>query len=218
MKVALIGATGGAGSELLRELTARGHDVTAVVRRPGALDGTSYPAVTQVVGDAYDLESLETAFAGAEAVVSAFNPGWTDPALYDRYRAGARTIQAAARNAGAKRLLIVGGAASLLGPDGRQIIDSVEFPEPYVGGVRAARDYLEELRPERGIDWVFLSPPLNYGPMGPTGRRGTYRTGTDEPVTDEHGTSEISGPDLALALVDELEVPRHHQQRFTVGY
>jgi putative NADH-flavin reductase len=218
MNVVLIGGSGGAGSELLRELTSRGHQVTAVVRRADAIDAGEYPGVTLAAGDAYDQESLEKAFAGADVVVSAFNPGWTDPELYDRYLAGARTIQAAARNAGVARLLVVGGAASLVGPDGRKIIETVDFPEPYAGGVRAAADYLDELRGEHDLDWVFLSPPLGYGPMGPTGRRGSYRTGTDRPVADEHGTSEISGPDLALAMVDEVEVPRHHRQRFTVGY
>jgi uncharacterized protein len=86
------------------------------------------------------------------------------------------------------------------------------------GGVRAARDYHAELPAESGIDWVFLSPPPGYGPLGPTERCGTYRTGGDTPVVDGDGHSAISGPDLALALVDELEAPRHHRQRFTVGY
>jgi len=218
MKVALVGGSGAVGAHLLRELASRGHQVTAVVRRPDAIDRAAYTAVMQVPGDAYDRGSLEKAFAGADAVVSAFNPGWTEPGLYDKFLTGARTIQWAARNAGVARLLVVGGAGSLLGEDGRQIIESMNVPEPYAGGVRAARDYHAELLGEADIDWVFLSPPLGYGPMGPTDRRGTYRTSGDTPVVDEHGHSTISGPDLALALVDELEIPRHHKQRFTVGY
>jgi uncharacterized protein len=218
MKVVLIGGSGAAGAELLRELVDRGHQVTAVVRRPDAIDPAAYPGVTLVPGDAYDQGSLEKAFAGADAVMSAFNPGWTEPGLYDKFMAGARTIQSAAKNAGVPRLLVVGGAGSLFGQDGRQIIESMNVPEPYAGGVRAARDYHAELLSEADIDWVFLSPPLGYGPMGPTERRGAYRAGADTPVVDQDGHSAISGPDLALALVDELEIPRHHRQRFTVGY
>jgi uncharacterized protein len=218
MKVVLVGGSGATGAHVLRELVSRGHQVTAVVRRPDAIDPAAYPAVTRIPADAYDQGSLEKAFAGADAVVSAFNPGWAEPGLYDKFLTGSRHIQAAAKNAGVARLLVVGGAGSLLGADGRQVIESMDVPEPYAGGVRAARDYHAELLGESAIDWVFLSPPLGYGPLGPAERRGTYRTGADTPVADEAGHSAISGPDLALALVDELEVPRHHQQRFTVGY
>jgi uncharacterized protein len=218
MNVTLIGGSGAVGADLLNELTTRGHTVTALVRRPDAIDPVEHPDVTQIHGDAYDPESLQPAFTGADAVISAFNPGWTEPGLYDKYLTGARTIQSAAKKAGVPRLLIVGGAGSLIGDDGRQLIESMKIPEPYAGGVRAARDYHHELLTEHDIDWVFLSPPLGYGPMGPTNRRGTYRTAEDTPVTDTDGHSAISGPDLALALVDELETPHHHQQRFTVGY
>lgn len=217
-RVALVGGSGAVGADVLRELVDRGHEVIAVVRRPGAIDASAYPSVAQVGGDAYDLESLEKAFTGAEVVVSAFNPGWTEPGLYGKYLDGARTIQSAAKNVAVGRLIVVGGAASLIGEDGRQVIESMDVPEPYAGGVRAARDYHEELLAERDIDWVFLSPPLGYGPMGPTERRGGYRVGADHPVVDADGHSAISGPDLALALVDEVETPRHHRQRFTVGY
>ena len=218
MKVTLVGGSGAVGTELLRELVSRGHQVSAVVRRPDAIDPAAYPEVTRVPGDAYDRGSLEGAFAGADAVVSAFNPGWAEPGLYGKFLTGSRAIQSAAKDAGVARLLVVGGAASLFGDDGRQIIESMNVPEPYAGGVRAARDYHAELLTEADIDWVFLSPPPGYGPLGPTEKRGTYRTSGDTPVVDKDGHSMISGPDLALALVDELEVPRHHRQRFTVGY
>jgi uncharacterized protein len=109
VKVALIGGSGAVGAGVLRELVRRGHEVTAVVRRPDAIDAAAYPEVTQVPGDAYDRGSLEAAFAGAGAVVSEFNPGWTEPGLYGKYLAGARTIQLAAKNAGVARLLVVGG-------------------------------------------------------------------------------------------------------------
>lgn len=218
MRMSLVGGSGWTGSELLRELVSRGHEVRAVVRRSDAVDPAEYPAVEQVSADAYDVDTLREAFVGVEVVVSAFNPGWTDPQLYDHFLTGSRAIQAAARAAGVSRLLVVGGAASLYGEDGRQLIESMPLAEPYAPGVRAARDYHAELASETELDWTFISPPPQYGPMGPTERRGTYRTGLDSPVVDEVGHSSISAPDLALAVVDELERPRHHRQRFTVGY
>lgn len=218
MLIALVGGSGWTGSELLFELVSRGHEVRAVVRRPDAVDRAVYPTVEQLVADAYDVDALREAFTGVDVVVSAFNPGWADPQLYDHFLSGSRAVQAAARGAGVVRLLVVGGAASLYGEDGRQLIESMPLVEPYAPGVRAARDYHAELAAETELDWTFLSPPPQYGPMGPTGRRGTYRTGLDSPVVDEVGHSSISAPDLALAVVDELERPRHQRQRFTVGY
>ena len=217
-KVTLVGGSGMAGAGVLRELVDRGHEVIAIVRRPDAINLSAYPTVKQVHGDAYDHESMAKAFIGADTVVSAFNPGWDEPGVYDKFMLGARTIQSAARDAGVGRLIVVGGAGSLFGEDGRQIIETMAAPEQYMPGVRAARDYYEELQTERDLDWAFLSPPLGWGPFGPTQRRGTYRVGADHPVVDADGHSAISTPDLALALVDEIEAPRHHRQRFTVGY
>ena len=215
MRIALVGATGAAGGPILDELIARGHTVVAIVRRDGAISG---PNVEQFTGDAYDRASLTSAFAGVDAVISAFNPGWTEPDLYEKFLRGARNIQQATEDANVARLLVVGGAGRLNGADGRQLIEEMTIPEPYEAGVRAARDYHAEILSETELDWVFLSPPPEYGPMGPTARLGRYRTANDSPVFDDDGRSSISGPDLAIAVVDEIETPRHHRERFTVGY
>ena len=215
MRIALVGATGATGAPILNELVARRHTVVAIVRGDR---GLSAPSVTPVTADAEHPASLVAAFAGVEAVVSAFNPGWTEADLYEKFMRGARNIQRATRDAGVARLLVVGGAASLYGADGRQLIDEMTIPEPYAAGVRAARDYHAEILGEAELDWVFLSPPPEYGPVGPTVRLGRYRTAADTPGVDDDGHSSISGPDLALAVVDELETPRHHRERFTIGY
>jgi putative NADH-flavin reductase len=215
MRIALVGATGAAGGPILDELVDRGHTVVAIVRRDNAI---SAPNVEQIVADAYDRASLTSAFAGVDAVISAFNPGWTEPDLYDKFLCGSRNIQQAAKDGKVARLLVVGGAGSLYGGDGRQLIEEMTIPEPYEAGVRAARDYHAEILGETELDWVFLSPPPEYGPMGPTARLGGYRTATDSPVFDDDGHSSISGPDLAIAVVDEIETPQHHRERFTAGY
>jgi uncharacterized protein len=186
------------------------------VRRADALSTTDL--VTPAVADVYNTAALATVLDGTTTLVSAFNPGWADPEFYDRYTQGARSIQEAAILAGVERLVAVGGASSLYGEDGRQLIESGLPPEPYGSGVRAARDYLDEIKKEDRIDWVYLSPPLQCGPMGPTGRTGRYRRGTNYPVLDSDGRNSISREDLAVALADEVLHRTHHRARFTVGY
>jgi putative NADH-flavin reductase len=216
VQIALIGGTGGMGKFILEELVARGHEVRAVVRRPDAV--LAAPLVKPVIADAYDVAALTEALGGVDVVVSAFNPGWNEPGLYEKYLRGAQNIQAATIAAGVARLLVIGGASSLYGDDGRQLIESFTPPEPYASGVRAARDYYEEIRTETRLDWTYLSPPMDCGPLGPDGRTGRYRTGTDHPVIDARGKNSLSCQDLAVAVVDEVERPAHRQQRFTAGY
>lgn len=216
MRVALIGATGTVGSHVLEELVARSHDVIAIVRRPGAV--AAGDRVTPVVADVHDTRRLTATLGGVGAVISAFNPGWEDPRLYEQFMSGARSIQSATKAAGVERLLVVGGASSLFVDNGRQLFDVKRYPDDIVDGVRAARDYHAEILDERELDWVFLSPPPGYGMDGLTERRGTYRVGADTPLLDQDGAfSSISGSDLALAIVDEIESPSHHRQRFTVA-
>jgi len=215
MRITLIGGSGGMGTFILEEFVSRGHEVRAVVRRPEAVSAEAL--VKPVRADVYDLAEVTEALTGADVVVSAFNPGWNEPDLYGKYLRGARNIQAAAIAAGCARLLVIGGAASLYGHDGRQLIEAFTPPEPYASGVRAARDYYEEMRTETRLDWTYLSPPMDCGPNGPDGRTGHYRTGIDHPVSDADGKSSLSRQDLAVAVVDEIEHPAYLRQRFTVG-
>lgn len=216
MNVALIGATGFVGSAVLEELVARGHRVTAIAR--GAKPELNSEYVTWHKSDVYDTEALAKVLAGSEVVINAFNAGWNNPNLYEDYLKGSRSIQSAAKTANVPKLFVVGGAGSLYGDDGTQLVDGPDFPEDYKPGATAARDYLAELAHEAELDWVFLSPPIEFNQAGPTERTGAYRTGGDTPVCNEQGHSIISAPDLALAIVDEVEINGRHRERFTVGY
>jgi putative NADH-flavin reductase len=216
MHVALIGGTGGVGSLVLTELLAREHDVLAIVRRADAIPAAR--GVTPKVADAHNTHPLARSLVGVDALISAFNPGWAEPRLYERYMSGARSIQAAAKLANV-RLFVVGGASSLYDRDGRQLIETAAHPEEHLPGIRAARDYHQELLSETELDWTFLSPPPGFAPGGEGIRIGRYRTGTDTPLMDPVGQySSISGQDLAAAVVDEIEAPHYRQQRFTVAY
>lgn len=212
MKIALIGASGFVGSALLKEAVSRGHDVTALVRKPDKVEAS--PHVTAKKLDVNDAKALSAAIGGADVVISAFNGGWGDPEIYAKHKTGSDSIRDAAK-AASKRLIVIGGAGSLFAPDGSQFVDSDQFPKEYKDGARAARDALADLRKETALDWTFLSPPFV---LTPTGRTGKYRLGAENPVFNDKGESTISVADLAVAVLDEAEAPKHSRKRFTIGY
>ena len=217
MKVALIGASGFVGSQVLKELVDRGHQVTTITRNPDkvVLEDSQ---ITSVKGDVLNSDEVANLVAGHDAVISAYNPGWTNPDLRNEFLKGAQSIQAGVKQSGVKRLLVVGGAGSLEVAPGVQLVDTPQFPEEYKAGAGAARDYLNILKNESDLDWTFLSPAIEMH-QGTSGvKKGSYRTGLDNPVFDEHGRSILSVEDLALAIVDEIEQPKFLQKRFTVAY
>ncbi|WP_353234512.1 NAD(P)H-binding protein [Diaphorobacter ruginosibacter] len=216
MKVALIGATGFVGSALLDELLHRGHEVTALARHPEKIPARDHLAV--VAADVLNAQDVKNAVAGADAVVSAYNAGWSNPRIYDDFMRGSRAIVEGVKAAGVRRYLVVGGAGSLY-IDGRQLVDSPDFPAAIKPGATAARDMLTELREESSLDWTLLSPPiaLHLGDHGE--RTGRYRSGKDEPLMQPDGKpGTISAADLSVALVDALEQGAHIKERFTVAY
>lgn len=202
MKIALIGATGNAGSRILAELTLRGHDVTAIIRNPEKLD--PQPGVVAKKGDVFDQPGLAALLAGHDAVISAVHFTASDP----------RKLIEAVRTSGVPRYLVVGGAGSLEVAPGVKLIETPEFPAAYKAEAAAGGVFLDLLREERDLDWTFLSPSALFLPGERTGR---FRLGTDQLLANAQGSS-ISFADYAIALVDELENPAHSRRRFTVGY
>lgn len=216
MKIALIGATGFVGTAVLNELLERGHKVTAIMRNPEKLKAADN--VIALRADVTNEKELAAAVADNDAVVSAYNAGWTNPNFYEDFMEGSKAIQAGVKASGIKRLFVVGGAGSLFIADGVQLVDTPAFPEEYKVAAGAARDYLTILQDEKELDWTFLSPAIEMH-QGTSGvRKGTYRSGLDSPVFDENNRSVISVEDMAIAIVDELESPKHIRQRFTVAY
>lgn len=216
MKILLIGATGFVGAHLLREALTRGHHVTALVRDPSKLSD-SHKNLTVVQGDINDSDGLTAALAGHDLVLNAFNAGWDNPDLYRDYLAGYRAVERATERAGVPRLLAIGGAGSLYVGE-QQLVDGPEFPEDFKPGATAARDYLTELRGNQLLDWTFFSPAIEMHRGIATGRTGQYRLGTENPVVDEAGRSVLSGEDLAVAVLDEVEQHRFSRKRFTAAY
>lgn len=209
MNVVLYGATGMIGSRVLEELVSHGHRVTAIVRNPAKVP--SKPAVQAVEGHALDAADIAAKVKDADVVVSAYAPPQGEEnKLVDSVRA----LVAGVKAGNAKRLLIVGGAGSLLVAPGVDIIDSGHLPEAYKAIAIAHRDALVFLK-TTDVNWTYFSPAVVIQPGERTGK---FRLGGDSVIADEKGNSSISAEDYAIALVDELEKPQHIRQRFTVGY
>jgi len=214
MKIALIGATGFLGKSLTNELSNRKHEVTAISRTAQESDKDN---LKYVAADVYNVEALAAILKGHDAVISAFNPGWTNPNIYADFLKGAKAIQEAVKLSGVKRLITVGGAGSLY-IDGKQVVDGPDFPADIKLAATAAREYLDIIKEEKDLDWAFFSPAIEMHPGITTGRTGKYRLGADSPVFNEEGRSILSGEDVAVVLADEVENPKHHQVRFTAAY
>jgi putative NADH-flavin reductase len=212
MKIAIIGATGFVGPALVAEGVSRGYEITAIARNTDKVEKAA--GVTAVAIDANDVDALALALSGHDAVISSFNAGWTNPNLYHDFLQGSKNIQEAVKKAGVKRYITIGGAGSLF-IDGQQLVDGSHFPKEYYPGASAARDYLTELRKENELDWTFLSPAIN---LHPGERTNQFRLGTESPVFDAEGKSNISTADLAVAIFNELENNQFVKARFTVGY
>ena len=216
MKIALIGATGFVGTPLVAELLQRGHHVTALARNPAKL--AAQANLTAKPLDVNDADAVAAAVKGHDAVISAFNPGWDVPDLYAKFMQGHDAIVAGVEQSGVKRLLVVGGAGSLFVAPGVQMVDTPEFashvPPNIIPGAKAARDALTALRGNTALDWTFLSPPAL---LAPGERSGKYRVGGEQLLMAGEAPAGISTADMAVAIADEIETPRHVRARFTVA-
>lgn len=214
-KVVLIGATGFVGSAILDELVERGHEVTAVVRNVEKLPKNAL--VKPVKEDVGNEDAIAKLLEGKDAVISAYNPGWNNPNIAQETIVNYRHILAAAKKSGIGRLLIVGGAGTLFCAPGVRILETGVFPnEIFNCVVSLGYVYLNILQNEKELDWVFFSPAGMFDEKGE--RTGKFRLGKDDLVVDAEGNSHISVQDYAVAMVDELEKPAHHRERFTIGY
>jgi uncharacterized protein len=218
MKIALIGASGFVGSKILAEALQRGHHVTAIVRNPEKLEPQKNLTIKKA--DVLQVDELARILADHDVVISSFNParGVAGPEVFDKHVAGHKAIIAATKKSGVKRFLGVGGAASLKTPAGIEFLDSPEFPaayEAYKPGIRGTRELYYLLKQEPDLDWVFIAPSVVIAPGERTGK---FRIGKDHVLYDAKGESKISLEDYAVALVDELEQPKHHRERITIGY
>jgi len=203
MKIAVIGASGNAGSRVTAELAHRGHAVTAIARNPDKV--VAQANVTAVKGDVLDQAGLAALLAGHDAAVSSVHFLDSDPVR----------LIAAASDSKVGRYLVVGGAGSLEVAPGVRLVTTPGFPVAYKAEAEKGGAFLDLLRAEKELNWTFLSPSALFTPGQRTGK---FRLGTDQLLTADDGKSWISFEDFAVALADEIERPAHIRQRFTVGY
>jgi uncharacterized protein len=202
MKIALIGASGNVGSRIAAELSSRGHQTTAIARDAGKI--ARLPGVTPTAADIADTGRLAAILKGHVAVISSVRFTDSDP----------DQLIGAVKASAAPRYLVVGGAGSLQTAPGKLLVDSPDFPKAYENEARAGGVFLDRLRAEKDLDWTFLSPSAAFIAGE---RTGVFRLGKDDLLVNDKGSS-VSFEDFAVALADEVEMPKHSRQRFTVGY
>ena len=216
MKIAVIGATGYVGDAVVRELAARGHDVTAFARNTGKVFAA--PNVRAVAADV-NAADFAAQLSGFDGVVSAFNGGWTNPNLIADFRRGYAAILAAAKSANVPYLLVVGGAGNLYVAPGLRLLDAPDFPQAFYAIAQAERELLDDLQASKMLNWAMISPPLLFGPetSGDLPRNGRYRLGEESLLMDGDKPANISRADIAVAIADDVEQKAHLHQNFTVA-
>jgi putative NADH-flavin reductase len=213
MRIAIIGASGQIGAFIRDEALARGHQVTAIVRHPEKITVRN-SHLTIAKADILK-DKVDELVKGHDAVISAYNPGWSNPDIYNEQIKGYKAIISGVKKSGIKRLLVVGGAGTLEVSPGVQLLETASFPEQIKGGVLATKETLCMLRKETELEWTFLSPPAS---IAAGERTGHYQVGKDQLLKNKEGESKISTQDYAIAMLDELENPQHIRERFTVAY
>jgi putative NADH-flavin reductase len=203
MKIAVAGASGRAGSEITKELSRRGHSVTAIARNPEKI--AALPNVTPTKGEVLDQAGLTKLWAGHDVAVSSVHFLASD----------AHKLIGAAKASGVGRYLVVGGAGSLEVAPGVKLVTTPGFPAQYKAEAEKGGAFLDLLRQDKDLNWTFISPSALFVEGERTAK---FRLGTDQLLADASGKSWISFADYAIALADEIERPAHSRQRFTVGY
>lgn len=214
MKIALIGATGNIGQEIAKEAQRKQHTLTALTRSDKSLPAELAGAQQKVV-DILDVAALTEAVRGHDVIASAYGPDMAQPIAPNQVADVARALIAAARAAGIKRVVVIGGAGSLEVAPGVQLVDTPGFPHAYKAVALAHREALNVFRNATDLDWTFFAPAAV---IAPGDKKGNYQVGEGKLLTDAAGNSAISYVDYAEAFVSELEQGAHRQAIVTVAY
>jgi putative NADH-flavin reductase len=203
MNIVLAGATGNIGSRILDEALRRGHRVTALTRDPAKLGARS--GLQAKKANTAEVAAFTDAVKGHDAAILSVK--WNENDVH--------RVLDALRKAGVKRCLFVVGAGSLLRNDGRTHFDHMAEKGIQPPTSKPAALALAEVQKVTDLDWTAISPPASIQPGERTGK---FRLGRDHLIEDDKGKSEISREDFAIAILDEIEKPKHIRQRFTAAY
>ncbi|OMI30508.1 hypothetical protein BTA31_00080 [Bacillus haynesii] len=208
MKIGIIGASGQAGSMILKEASERGHEVTAIVRSASKVANSSAAVIEK---DIFDLTAAD--IKGLDVVVNAFGAAPGQEHLH--VEAGRKLIEMF-KQVPETRLIVVGGAGSLYVDKEKttQLYNTPEFPKEYLPTAKNQGQNLQDLKEAEGLKWTFISPAAFFNPEGK--RTGSYQKGQENLIVNTAGESYISYADYAIAVVDEAEKGEHINERFTV--
>ena len=208
MKIAVIGANGKAGSLIVKEALERGHEITAIVRNGSKISDMHVKILEK---DLFDLTYDD--LKENDAVIDAFAV-WAEDQLYQHKTSLAHLSDILAEKP--VRLLVVGGAGSLyVDPEHKlRLMDTPDFPDMFKPLASNMGEAFDALRTRKDVNWTYLSPSADFSAEGV--RTGKYKAGGEELMTNSKGLSTISYADYAIAMLDEAELPKHLQERFTV--
>ncbi|MGG4447842.1 NAD(P)-dependent oxidoreductase [Brevibacillus porteri] len=209
MKIAIVAASGKAGKVIMKEALDRGHQVTAIVRDASKIEQADVAVIQK---DVFDLTAAD--LNGFDVVVNAFGAPAGQEHLH--VESGKALIEAL-KGAPSTRLLVVGGAGSLFVDEAKtlRLVETPDFPKAYLATAQKHGEYLHVLEESNGIQWTYISPSAFFDPAGE--RTGAYQLGKDHLLVNASGQSYVSYPDYAVAMLDEIENPKHRNERFTVG-
>jgi uncharacterized protein len=212
MKVLVFGAGGNIGRAITAELLSRGHTVTAASRSGTQVDGLDIPVEA---ADAADPVTVARLAQGRDAVVAAIGPKPGAPVPDGAFSGPAHGLIEGLRQAGVRRLMVLGGAGSLEVTGGQRVVDAPDFPDAWKPNALGQAEALDIYRTAGDLDWTYVSPAAI---IQPGERTGTYRVGGDQLLVNDSGESRISIPDYAAGFVDELEKGGAIRRRITVAY
>jgi putative NADH-flavin reductase len=201
-RIAVFGAGGRAGRAAVREAGQRGHEVTAVVRDSARYGDLAADGVHLVAGDVTDVNSVARVAEGHDAAISAVYDAGAQPDAF--FTAAAHALLDGLTRTGVGRLIVVGLASVLKTASGTALMDTPGYPQEYRAfylGHAAGADVLRAATTE--LDWLVVSPAGDFDHHGP--RTGRYRTAAAE------AASRVSYADFAIALLDEIDAPKHHR-------
>ncbi|WP_348659162.1 NAD(P)-dependent oxidoreductase [Heyndrickxia faecalis] len=208
MKIGIIGASGKAGSLILKEAVDRGHEVTAIVRNAAKIQDKRVDVVEKNI---FDIKSGD--LQKYDVVVNAFGAA---PGKEHQHVEAGRVLIEALKGAPGTRLVVVGGAGSLFADESKtvRVMDTPDFPAAFLPTAKSQAQNLEDLQHSTGIQWTFVSPAALFDPAGK--RTGSYKKGGDVLTLNSKGESYISYADFSIAILDEIENPQHKNERFSV--
>lgn len=193
MKIAVFGATGGTGLQVVKQALAAGHQVTALARDPARLDMAD-SKLTVVAGSVLEAGPVQQALHGADAAIVSLGNTANNPDYI--VSQGTQTILDAINALGGPRRIVV---VSSLGVGESK--DQVPFAFKMLMKTALKKPMEDKERQEAlvkasGLDWTIVRPGgLTNGPA-----TGQYKSGVDPKIS----AGQVARADVAAFVLQQL--------------